>query len=150
MQLHQLATKSILCLVVSFPITACKAGQLLAPTKVHVFGQRYVCYLVGVKIRQRVTHVSSRHSQKCVTLLKFRTELNINLLLLGPIFLGVFCCWKFLIIISSKPFKLFQNRELVLCISYHLTYILIKLTLNSHTNCLSALYDRDIFFFFFF
>ena len=43
--------------------------------------------LLGKGSPERDTCVSSRHSQKCVTLLKLMTEFNINCSLLGPLFL---------------------------------------------------------------
>ena len=72
------------------------------------------------------TCVSSRHSQKCVTLLKLRTVLNTNFILLWHIFSEKK---------RKKNFKLPHSLSLSLRISDPLTFILLLLlVLNFHTN----------------
>ena len=94
-----------------------------------------------------LTCISSRHSQKCITLQKLSIKLNINFSLLKPILVGnffeIFCT-----AIYCKQFKLltyFQHWQLGHSISYQFTYILITLVLNVQTNRPYTLLGQDFF-----
>ena len=87
------------------------------------------------------TCVSSRHGGKCVNLLKLRMELNTKIF--KKYFKRLFTA------INRKLLERltkFQRWELGMSISYQLTYILIKLVLNCHTNRPYTSYVQDFFF----
>ena len=92
-----------------------------------------------------VTCVSSMHSQKCVTLLKLRTDLTIYFFFCDPYL------WKEKKTLNChhtytvRAFDLIPTLRTRLSISYHMTYIIIKLVLNCHMNWPYTLCGRDFF-----